>query len=179
MVLAGPSIHLWFLPFAALLLAVQARLRPAGLPVLAGLGAIALWAAALPGLPVPLAQWVSVLPAAWLGLVMQGSDRPALVAALGGAGFLALSLSPWPGPVFQTGLAALLVAAALHWPRVTTPLTCRLGAVSFGVYLLHPAVIAVAARGPQMPGRALLAVVFLVSALTAAALRPFLAPRFI
>lgn len=153
MLLTGPAIHLWFLPFAfvtCLALYPLAR-RCAGRigPALALL-ALALALQALrqgPALPVPLAQWAYVAPAACLGLGLALlRSTPNLQAGLG-LGFVALAtLCGWTDGLAQLGLAlaALLACGLVHLPPTwASGLAAR---ASMGVYLAHPLVFSLLER---------------------------------
>jgi hypothetical protein len=159
MLLTGPAIHLWFLPFAFLAcLAVYplARLWPAGDgpagQVLMVQGALALVALALfaGGQSGVLARWVFVLPSVALGLIFalaQGNRGRILTAAGLSLGVLAIAgLQGWTFGVMQQGLAtgALILCLMTHLPE--TPLSRLCAALSLGVYLGHRLVASVIER---------------------------------
>ena len=77
MILTGPAIHLWFLPFCVIFLGTARLLegvlgRRAAYAILGGLSVFSLWAAQQDNVQIPLAQWVTVWPAACLGLLTRG-----------------------------------------------------------------------------------------------------------
>lgn len=147
--LAGPFIHLWFLPFlllASLSVAPVWRLVQSqrdvviGSTALAVLGTGAFWISSHAGLPMPFVQWLSALPSfgygllAGLALIYGGAIWPLLgMASLCGASFL-LSGQAW--------MLQPLVAAVLFWAVWNVPMRARilphLGQVAFGIYLTHP-----------------------------------------
>lgn len=161
MLLTGPAIHLWFLPFAflaSLALYPLARLpRPVArqgfdpvLPVLVGatLAALALWQGA--ALPVPFQQWAFVAPATILALAFAraGSEARAVLSVLALAGLIAvvaLSLG-WTKGLLQLGLAATALALCLLWVRPATALSDLAAECALTVYLVHPAIAAVLLR---------------------------------
>lgn len=175
MLLTGPAIHLWFLPFAfaaSLLLPGLMRIaQPAPVPVslsaalsdrrglllvLCGGAALAALALAQGGiLPAPLAQWREALPAICLGFGFAVAARRAhALIAFGGiclaAGLGALALG-WTDGLPQLAVALLGLGVCLAWPRPATPLSSLLGQSALGVYLVHPLVIAVLLRATPLP----------------------------
>ncbi|MBL8562944.1 MAG: acyltransferase family protein [Gemmobacter sp.] len=144
LLLTGPSLHLWYLPFLILSLPlvwplVQATrgargqvLASAGL-VLLGVPLMALHGGG--GLPVPLPQWAFGLPLFAAGIVMARAEALSLaaLAAMGAAGW-ALTGAWWAAPM---GLGAGLLCAALRrLPLAALP--WQIGRTAFGIYLLHP-----------------------------------------
>lgn len=188
MILTGPAIHLWFLPFAfAACLITFAVVRAARTQRpwwTLGLAVAALATPALSQgdtLPIPLAQWADVLPALMLGLMIAINPDPrrgaglALVAALGMFGIgQAMGWQDTPG---QT-LLAMAAAALCLWIRLpSTALTRRIGDLALTVYLAHPLVISVLLRVTDLPEGSLtlalaVAVGTLALAVAIAALRP-------
>lgn len=176
MLLTGPALHLWFLPFAfvaSLALHPLAQLPlPGGRGMVAGLcglGALAaLGLAQGAALPAPLAQWREVLPATCLGFGLAllaarpaGRDhtgtRPDLAAGLGamtaaGAalGLAALTLG-WTGGLLQLALALLALLVCLARPRPATWWSDRAARCALGVYLAHPLVMSVLERTTPLP----------------------------
>lgn len=159
MLLTGPAIHLWFLPFAfaaCLMLYPLARL-PHGAETevasLAGLSAMALGALALQKivpLPVPLAQWVFSVPAVALGLafaLLHGKIlRPVSVAAVFvAATALAWSLG-WTTGLLQLVLAVGALILCLQIRLAGTAVSRVAADASLGVYLCHPLISSVLQR---------------------------------
>lgn len=146
MVLAGPSIHLWFLPFSYVfvLLVSQMRRRARGALVVI-LVPCSIWLTDI-ALPQPFAQWVTVIPAACMGMVLNVlgprsmrahffgwvSVSIALLMVVAGREVVALQ--------YVIGISAVLMALAI---RVrATWISQTLSEISFGVYLVHPLVFA-------------------------------------
>ncbi len=182
--LIGPVIHLWFLPFVLL-----------GSPLVLGAtrvltGARAVWLAAVCAAPValgairlhdggtlepPFIQWAYAATPLFYGILSAAAGRqnawPAPLV------FIALATVPAIA-LWDSLLAAWLLAAALlfelFWrAEIRARALPRLGALAFGIYLVHPFFMLVWFRimGDDSP-RALAAVaVFLASALAAQALR--------
>ena len=145
MLSTGPAIHLWFLPFAFLVLVAFSavpKVSPGVLWAVAGAASVASLAVAQWTLPIPLTQYSTVLPAALAGLVMAQTKAliapPLALAALA----VALNLAGLEVATYQTAIAGAAVALAFLLQLPSTNLTRRLAAISFGVYLVHPAVIA-------------------------------------
>lgn len=146
--LEGPSIHLWFLPWALVTswvlypLARSTRMvgwRPWLFITLVAIALVA-WTADLP-MPEPWAQWLSVLPGATLGIVLaDDASRPFRVFISVGlaAMLLGLSLIGYE----QTGIPLLvgLPAAVLAFEtRLATNARLLVWShLALGVYLVHP-----------------------------------------
>jgi peptidoglycan/LPS O-acetylase OafA/YrhL len=166
MLLTGPAIHLWFLPFAfvaCLGIYPLARLRPRCVLPTQALLILTLVAAALvtmvgldeTKLPVPLMQWSFGVPAVFLGLALAfGFEVPSgqFVAMVGAvfAGLTAYSFG-WTGGLLQLALAtvALLVCLNLHYPE--TPKSRWAAQASLGVYLSHPLIASILMRTTPLP----------------------------
>jgi peptidoglycan/LPS O-acetylase OafA/YrhL len=168
MILTGPALHLWFLPFAfaaSLWVYGLARLRQVlPVPVQALCAVLLLAALALlslhqrGGLPVPVAQWVFAGPAVCLGSIfallgtwtMQKAPAVALVVAgLVGAAMLLSG----PGGVLQITIAGTVFALCTAYPRPATPVSRWAAEAAMGVYLVHPLVLSLADRaGIAQPG---------------------------
>ena len=144
MLLTGPAIHLWFLPFAIVIcLFLWPLTRIAALPV-----GVAAFIAALAlqsinqgsSLPVPLAQWAYVAPAVCLGFSLAAiSHRIAIIYVFTGLSFA----FGWKAGLLQITIASFF-SVACRWiivPR--TPLSKNLAIASMGVYLVHPLVFSV------------------------------------
>ncbi len=148
--LYGGSIHLWFLPFVALAMALvgptvrlvttPARLKVAALG-LVGLSAPLFWAHSSLGLPEPLPQWAFALPCYVLGLLL-GVGHPmgkAWVPLTAGLALTALAVlmgnaAPWT----LTILIALAGFEAFWRLPLRGAWLPPLGKVAFGIYLSHP-----------------------------------------
>lgn len=157
MLLTGPAIHLWFLPFAfvcCLIIYPVARIgRP---PALWALGlvmlALALQAARQDQtFAPPLAQWAYVAPAACLGMALALSHiRPRLQAGVA-LGFVALATyMGWSAGLVQLALAlALLLACGqIHLPA--TRASSLAAQASMGVYLAHPLIFSLLERATPL-----------------------------
>jgi fucose 4-O-acetylase-like acetyltransferase len=148
--LYGSYIHLWFLPFVGLAMALVGpavkwvttadRLLLACL-LLLGVSAPLFWAHEALGLPEPLPQWAFALPCYALGLLL-GVARP--IGRANGVlltGILLTGLAIWLGGAapwtftLLVGLAAFELFWRLPLRGVWLP---PLGQVSFGIYLAHP-----------------------------------------
>lgn len=162
--LAGPSFHLWFLPFAALILALATQLSRASdnlqligaiICGVAGYGLLftsASWFPLFWDLPVPLTQWGHAIPAALLGIFVASIIRGGKVSLIAGP------ICIWPALIarqfgissielsYYAGFFAIVLAMMLSrfWPRnfsVQPIADCM-----FGVYLVHIIALGVAAR---------------------------------
>lgn len=167
MLLTGPALHLWFLPFAfvaCLALHPLARIGAAGwsgpgmaLCVLAAL--VALWLNQGDRLPNPLAQWRFALPATCLGLgfALAGgrSGATVLMMAASGALCLAALVLGWTAGLLQLALAVGLLGLCLALPRPASGLSDHAARCALGVYLAHPLVLAVLLRTTPLPGSSL------------------------
>lgn len=167
MLLAGPAIHLWFLPFSYIFILIvnQMRRQTRGLVVVV-LVPCSIWLADI-ALPAPFAQWVTVIPAACMGLVLSHlgprstrahffgwcSVAIALLMVVAGAEAVALQ--------YVIGISVTLLALALK--TRSGGVGRFLAETSFGIYLLHPLVFAVVLYLPldSLAGQA--AVVIVVS----------------
>jgi len=151
--LAGPSIHLWYLPFMAAALAIigalKERLEQKAVALLA-VAMLPLTLAALhfghdaadaAGLPLP--QWLHAITPFVIGMICgansKGMPRLRLVAAmlLVGALILWRELSVVQ---FLAGLVLIEIAGTIRWndERVN-----RLAGLMMGVYLVHPLALTV------------------------------------
>ncbi len=148
--LVGSSEHLWFLPFVMLAMALvdpAARLiqSPRALAVaLVGLVVLSVplfWALGVPGLPVPVPQWLFALPVYALGLLLglaHHLGRPgwAMLAAMV-LSILAFVLSDGAKWSFTIVVAVLAFEACWRMPLRGRWLPF-LGQAAFGIYLVHP-----------------------------------------
>lgn len=156
MLLTGPALHLWFLPFAFLAcLAVYplAQLWPAGdAPVVVPQVALALVALALfwAGQTGVLARWVYVLPSVFLGLVfaLARGDRGRALTAVGLSVAVVgiAALQGWTLGLAQQGLAIAALTLCLMIRLPGTPLSMLCATLSLGVYLCHRLVTSLVER---------------------------------
>jgi hypothetical protein len=146
MVLAGSSIHLWFLPFSYIfvVLANQMRRRTRGAMVII-LVPCSMWLADL-ALPQPFAQWVTVIPAACMGLVLNYLGARSVKAHFLGWVSIAIAVLMLVAGhdviVLQYAIGIAAVLCALAFQMRATSLSQVLAETSFGVYLLHPLIFA-------------------------------------
>lgn len=160
MLLTGPALHLWFLPFAfaCSLLAVAVARWCGG-----SRGAFVALAASFAPLTVlltvasresegiyPLAQWLSVAPAAFLGVLAHLAGAAVrerlMLAAVCLVAVVALAAAGLPGDGARLGIAALVVMACVGVELRSTAVSRALGAMSLGVYLVHPIFISIFLR---------------------------------
>lgn len=167
MLLTGPALHLWFLPFAFVAgCALHALARAVGVrPVLGWIGAstafVALGVSEAGPWPVPLAQWIFAIPSLGLGLLLSTEPRRwqllGLALVLGGAAALG-----WTQDILPLALA--LVGFALCWV-VRLPETAQtrgLTDVALVVYLAHPLVQTVLVWGTGMATDSLASVALVI-----------------
>lgn len=152
--LVGPKLHLWFLPFAIIAclavapLARRVRGQHSWLLWLALLVPATIATALGSGtdLPAPLGQWLSVFPSVVLGLCL-ASLPDDLNRALAPVAIVLVGLTACCGALAVLGYAAAVVpvlvggvAAAAAWcvrPRSATRIAAW-SSLSLGVYVLHP-----------------------------------------
>ena len=191
-VLAGPSFHLWFLPFAAfgVGLALQfgkmddgARRTLANVSAVVGafmLAGSSRWFPLFWEFPSPLSQWAHASPALLLGIFAGCIFHGGIAAMLQAVFYFSVSLIAfWAGassfgPAYAAAFAALGAVTILtrFWPpnwRVQPIADCM-----FGVYLTHIITLAIAAR---VVGRENWAQVVIAFALSLAGV--YLARRFV
>ena len=157
MILAGPAIHLWFLPFSYLFVLLARRVRPEGLlPMGIALVPIAFWLANTAQLPQPFAQWVSVIPAAFMGVLLHFiRQNPSMVVTVGWISVAlaaVLAMTGWDSVALQYAIGIGAVLLAFACPIRATRTSRIMAEVSFGVYLLHPLVFALALSLNVMEG---------------------------
>ena len=149
-VFAGPSIHLWFLPFvmvAGVLVAPVGRFVTGErrlLVALAGLVVLSVLAFRvhlLAGFPQPVEQWFFGVPL-YLAGVLFGLALPMgrslwVIGAMAVVTLISLATTD-PEPWIWQGLIALALFWALWHVQVPGPLPAFLGREAFGIYLMHP-----------------------------------------
>lgn len=158
--LAGPSWHLWFLPFIFLVLLAARPLARTPSAMLIGalcaaqgvcfLAMAPIWYPHIWQMPIPLPQALRMVPIALLGagagLLARGNCRWAIIPIALGLGIsLAVPIIGYSAPV-AAGLGAigLVLMVQRYWPKrlPVQPLAdCMLG-----VYLTHIITLAIAAR---------------------------------
>ena len=180
MLLTGPVLPLWFLPFAFLFLAVfdavPARLRRAAALVSSVVVVLAL---NLLALPAPFNHWASVWAAGAAGHLMRNTGQAPRVALGLAAIFAALALiPPLDSYAKQTALAGLALAMATSVRLPPVALVSALASLSFGVYLSHHGVAAVVTRFTPLTGWPLFCFVLLAACGVTLVLRR-VAPRLV
>lgn len=136
MLLYGPAIHLWFLPFAFVVSCIAWATRSPW--QVAGLGALVMVPLLLlqPAW-VPAAQWAEAFPAVVIALAL-------LVAPMALTALAVVVATVLGGSQFLAALAGILLCRAFALPP--TRLSAWCAGVAFPVYLVHPFVAAVLAR---------------------------------
>ena len=168
MLLTGPSIHLWFLPFACfacIAIWPLARLSNS-LPergrticgmVLSGLTALITWITHDLVVAQPFAQWLYALPAVALGSAFGFLGRtyhPTMMTALAVAITTGLLLAlNWPDGAGQLAMAGLAFTLCLALPLRDRPVARRMADLSLTLYLAHPMVISILLRVPPIPDK--------------------------
>jgi peptidoglycan/LPS O-acetylase OafA/YrhL len=192
-VLAGPSIHLWYLPFVfgvlvgLDLLRAQVGLRRLGAAAwvlaLAVLATAPWWRPVTLDLPYPLLQWADAVAPVLVGIFVLGAGQWPRPVALAMAGLLVataagLAAFEWSGTPYAVGLAAALwlllrrPGPAVHGSAAFSPWTdC-----AFGIYLSHSLVFALLLGVPGPPAEALPPAIFALALAATWALRRW-APR--
>lgn len=189
MLLTGPSIHLWFLPYIFVATLMASWWRSLKLPelfaltaALAGLSAAFLlcsyWQSAY-SLTRPLAQWSFGLPAIFVGLALPNvrDQKPRFTGAAAAVlTILTVSLACWLIDWRDLIIPYLVGTAAVAGAWVSQcrlgPNMAWLGEMSYGVYLIHPLVISVVQRVLRIPiGPLFVIIVAIVSLVLVAALR--------
>ena len=158
--LAGPSIHLWFLPFA-FVVSILIRYFETTLPESTRVTrSILLSALGLSLIPLvwrysqsvspwyePTHQWVTVLPSVLFGLAMTGLIKPPAKSSLSyflmlGPGLIGAWVLWWAtgqGLGWLNAWAITIVAVSLLWKtRLATPTITLLASTALGVYLVAP-----------------------------------------
>lgn len=163
MLLTGPALHLWFLPFAfgfslmlwALFPLYRAEPKAHVHQILwftfASLALALPISASGAGLALPLPQYAFALPGLCLGLAFAFEPRPiwrwATMAVLS-LGWVACGL---PGGSLQLIIAGGAVLLCYAWPSQSTANSRLLANLSLTIYLAHPLVLSLAARLFHLP----------------------------
>lgn len=167
MLLTGTALHLWFLPFAAVVILVSDTMRRIlTVPMAASLALLSFWVNSAWELPVPLAQWAFVLPSLFFGFILTRAwCLPAALAVV----LVAFSLG-WTAGLAQFALAVPLAVLALSLPLPETPVSNWMRDAALGIYLIHPMVIAILLRTGLTAGLMMMIAVAGVSIMAAAML---------
>lgn len=159
--LTGPSIHLWFLPFAfAACLALRPLARASAswsargslgfAAGCAGLAVAILMATQGMVLPTPTAQWAFGLPAVALGVAFsltQRAERPRLATSFVVAFTMAgLAFTAWVPGAFQIALAMVALWLTFTFPLPESRAAQLCAKLSIMLYLAHPLVASVLYR---------------------------------
>lgn len=181
--LTGTALHLWFLPFAFVIslalwplgrwIATMARSVQLHLCVTLmclSLFALAYWQTAT--LPTPVVQWAYALPAVLLGaaFALTGGSvwRMTGIAAL----FFCMALSAnWTVGLLELGIATAVLILCTLIKTKANRVSVFAARASLGLYLVHPAVAAVLARGHIIPDNSVsFAIVVILGSLAIVAL---------
>ena len=192
MLLTGPALHLWFLPFAAAICLVlwplargAATLDPQSRGMLAGLAAAVAVAALLvqqgADLPRPFAQWAEAAPAVALGTAMALAAGSRGAAALVAGAVAVLAVAGWPQGATQLALAGAALWLCLVLPLPETHLGSQAGRLaadlSLTVYVAHPLVSSMLVRATPLAEKSTGLALATVAATLVLALALWGAPR--
>lgn len=177
MILTGASLHLWYLPFslgavwiAGMAIRVMSRKMLIGVGT--GIMLVCGYFSNETVLAIPWAQYVSVGPAVVLGIWLAAGMDPRCVVAAGlMAGLALMAGTGWSSAIWQSVLALVVVAVAFFVPMPSTAMTRWLGRISFGLYLVHPAIYAIFLTATDLPGSALFLAVTALSIVLSEGLR--------
>ena len=147
MLLTGPAMHLWFLPFAFGFLVLFQWMSGQILWIVAVVVvALSIWATNNIDLQIPLAQWSSVLPSAMLGLLMAKTRSYLVIGLVFAGGAYGLYLVGWDRSTLQIAIGAASVVLVMTIQTPSNVVSRFLSEVSLGMYLVHPLLLAVVAR---------------------------------
>jgi Acyltransferase family len=153
--LAGPSIHLWYLPFIFCILfifdRVKAHIEKTALKYIAVIATLSIFATAPYWRPYsfnlvePMPQYWHAAPAVLLGLAFPVSEIRATPLKMVGYGAMVLSpLLAWNMPgiciTYLAGFAVFFVST-LSQSRLQLDVLKTLSGATLGVYLCHPLII--------------------------------------
>ena len=159
-ILAGPSLHLWYLPFIFVMVsivraALETPLRDVAFPLgsaalLAVVATCSSWWTAADQVGPPIVQYAQALPAVLLGVALGASDGSLgsrIVTATLLAALVAVGIPLTNHFGLQDALAAIAFIAALVLPAWTPAYASNFGdlpRLTYGVYLIHPAFLSLA-----------------------------------
>ena len=170
MLLTGPSLHLWFLPYACVaciaiwpLARLSASLTEGARiicgMILAGVAVLIAWTSHDLVTTTPITQWLYALPAVALGSAFGffgGTSRPALMAALTiSATAVLLRVMGWPNGAEQLVIAGVAFTLCLGLPLQDHPVARRMADLSLTLYLAPPMVISILLRTTVIPDESL------------------------
>ena len=191
-IMAGPSIHLWYLPFIFLALValdlVRAHLSARTLAYASGATALAIvatapwWRPLTLAMPYPLLQWADASGPVMVGIFLlcaaaiprsHGIATSALLVlcAVAVAAFNSIGIS------YAIGFVACMLISSKVLERRMTVNVAWLSEATFGIYLAHILVYRALLKYTDLPGELMPVAIFLVSATLVIALRKLL-PRF-
>lgn len=157
MLLTGPALHLWYLPFSILAIVVAK-----GVSRLASWNAIYVFGICLAGLclywanttdlPIPFKQWITVIPAAVVAVLCRSplGEKRVLSFAIAACAVMVAGFG-MTGVALQTLVAVSGLLIAITFVVPSSALSDTLGGVSFGIYLVHPFIYS-AALSVMQPG---------------------------
>ncbi|HBP03196.1 MAG TPA: hypothetical protein DD677_08680 [Stenotrophomonas sp.] len=163
-VLAGSSIHLWYIPFIFALIVILALIKRfvdrqmlfwlVVMATVVNLATVWQWEPWSRQVGYPLAQWTQASTAVLIGLLM-GLHRSTRWGAHALAVALMMVAATWvlsslPGVALPHLIAALVLLAALRWGHRIPTLTVMqtLANATFGIYLCHPIFLGAAKQLP-------------------------------
>lgn len=151
--LVGPSLHLWYLPFAFFCLVITRLTKPwIAVPSLLALGLLLITASTWRGLSVnleaPFPQYVHALPPVLVGIVLADPARERRLIAAAVMILMLWSIDlPGVGYPYLIGSIAALGAIEFGDRHVQPPPWIdRVAPLMFGVYLIHPLFLTVVHR---------------------------------
>lgn len=145
MLATGAGLHLWFLPFCILAIAVLVRLQVTGLGLVL-IACASFWASNFVALPIPFAQWVAVAASAVTGALLARHPGAWIWAFATAIIALALFGVGWRLSTLPFAVGTLTTIVALACPVRPSALSRILGTHALGLYLAHPLVYAVVLR---------------------------------
>lgn len=148
MLLTGTAIHLWFLPFSFLFLAVARAVTFNPIYLAIPISVAAIWASNTVDLAIPFKQWANILPAAFVGLMLCYTRAIIPVSVVAVAISVALYVAGFNKVTPQLIIAVVAIAALMKMPIPVTWLSETLGGLSLGIYLIHPIAVFAGLRTP-------------------------------